>query len=146
MLPTCTGGTQISVSILVDGLSNQLNATFPLIPRPLKLFSNALDINPRFYQALYSRAHAEQELGRYDEAVAACDEAVRLMPENPSPYSHRAKLNTLRTGHMAEALRDYEMSARLGGDGCNWGDLAQRCEAAGEESLAQNIKASHLVE
>jgi tetratricopeptide (TPR) repeat protein len=52
------------------------------------------------------RADAWKGLAEYESALADCDKAIALEPENPSGYFARAKVH-LAMGYVEEALADY---------------------------------------
>jgi len=72
-----------------------------LRPQPLNAFGYA------------GRGIARKELGQYDEAVSDFTEAIRLYPESPASYAHRAQIYALQFGRIEEARRDLNEAIRL---------------------------------
>lgn len=66
-------------------------------------------------QAYRDKAHALNKLGRFDEALEVCEEAIRRKPDYPS--THQAKGTALKgLGKYQEALQEIEEAIRLKGD------------------------------
>ena len=73
--------------------------------------------NPGNYLHLGAIAAALEELGRHREAIAACDETIRLAPAAESrrgPYYLVRSRAWSALGDRAQALRDAEEARRLG--------------------------------
>ena len=60
--------------------------------------------------------------GRYEDATADCDQAIRLKPDYAEAYYNRAKAR-FALGHKDEARRDFERERAL-------------ARAAGDEAMA----------
>lgn len=81
--------------------------------RPLvgiALIRKALTVRPDEAAALANLALGLRDLGRYDEALAACDRAIVLLPNQPAFHANRAALLTL-AGRGKEARAALEMAA-----------------------------------
>ncbi|MCA8924089.1 MAG: tetratricopeptide repeat protein, partial [Planctomycetes bacterium] len=61
---------------------------------------------------LLSAAKAELEAGRYAEALAACEEAIRLEPEVARAHALRGSIRALRSEHIA-AIADLDRALEL---------------------------------
>ena len=63
-------------------------------------------------EAYHNRGVAHAELGRYAEAIAEYDEAIRLRPDYAKAYFGRGNARA-RLGRHAEAIADYDEAIRL---------------------------------
>lgn len=61
---------------------------------------------------LYAQAQALMRQGAYDEAIAACDQAVQLAPSRVPPYLLRAEILS-QVNRFQEAVRDMRTARRL---------------------------------
>ncbi len=61
---------------------------------------------------LYARAQELMRQGSYEEAIAACDQAVKLAPSRVPPYLLRAEILS-QVNRFQEALRDMRTAHRL---------------------------------
>jgi eukaryotic-like serine/threonine-protein kinase len=67
----------------------------------------ATTTNPDGYQAYSNLSQAYQGQGRLDDALAACEDAIRRAPQTALLYENRARLNLLRADRAAAAA-DFE--------------------------------------
>ncbi len=79
-----------------------------------RLLAEAIDLEPRGYQAIVSLATVESRQGRHDEALALLDQAVELEPNSPVVHRQRGRLHAERRDSAA-AERDLRAAARLEG-------------------------------
>ncbi|HZE88343.1 MAG TPA: alkaline phosphatase family protein, partial [Verrucomicrobiae bacterium] len=70
-------------------------------------YRKLVDADPNDGSLRASLAGSLGALGRYDEALAELDAAIRLQPLNPEAYHNRAVIHQ-RRGDAAAAIRDYE--------------------------------------
>lgn len=61
---------------------------------------------------LYARAQTLRQQGAYDEALAVCDQAVKLAPSRVPPYLLRAEI-LAQVNRYREAERDLRVALRL---------------------------------
>lgn len=95
-------------------------------------------------QSLLDAAHADEQAGRYADAAAKTDQALKLSPEAPDLLQYRAEL-AVRLQDYADAERLAQRSFELGpklGALCarNWQTLAELREAARDEAGAAAAK------
>jgi len=68
--------------------------------------------DPAAADAAFRRGEAAFEKGRYDEAIAAYGEAIRLNPKHAPAHTWRGKAHLL-TGKYPEAVADYTQAIAL---------------------------------
>lgn len=78
----------------------------------LRAFGKASDLDPRAVNALAPAAAIYIQHGQYGQAAALLDRASKIAPGNLWVLVQRSFLN-LRTGHLDEAIRDFEAAKRL---------------------------------
>jgi adenylate cyclase len=72
----------------------------------------ALSINPNLAEARCVKAHALEEQGKYDDAFAEIEAALRLDPNSWEANREAARLN-FRAGRVREAIPYFEKAASL---------------------------------
>lgn len=103
---------------------------------PTQLYQEALDLgadNPDFNAQLHcNRATALAKLSRHEEAVADCDQALRLKPDYLKAFLRRITCLRELGGieHLERALRDIEAAAEHTEDRSVIHDLQRQCAAA----------------
>lgn len=112
-LARCVGGTATSVALSAAlALSLSTAARNRDYRSHLTLWSDTVakrPDNPRAHEGL---AEALAELGRFDEAIAHRQEAVRLLPDE-SHYHYNLALTLASAGRTAEAEQHYRAALRL---------------------------------
>jgi tetratricopeptide (TPR) repeat protein len=85
----------------------QMTQAMALHPAPLALFGFQVERARAFYKAK-----------KYEDALGACDEALRISPDAPLPYELRGRaLSELQ--RYAEALRAFDQCNEKGGAGAD---------------------------
>ncbi|MCS6860527.1 MAG: tetratricopeptide repeat protein [Abditibacteriales bacterium] len=102
----CGIGGLMAVFCLTGALSCQ-RATSPSQARPAEDREGA--------KRFYVQAQALRQQGAYDEALAACDQAVKLAPSRVPPYLLRAEI-LAEVNRYREAERDLRTALRLAPD------------------------------
>lgn len=74
-------------------------------------YTRALQLNPGSNDALVRRAAALNVIGRYDQAIADCDSALRLM-DSPTAHSVRGDA-WMKKGDVDQAIADFELAERF---------------------------------
>jgi WD40 repeat protein/Flp pilus assembly protein TadD len=100
-------------------LEVQIDPRLPLTLAPPPYFADSradverltsvLAKQPKDVTALWQRARAYIALGQEEEAIADCDRALAIDPENQHPYFWRARAN-LNLNRCADALADFRKS------------------------------------
>jgi tetratricopeptide (TPR) repeat protein len=67
-------------------------------------------------QALWLMARAHRQAGEFEQAVAAWQRLVALVPEDPQAYVELAKHHEHRTGDLAQALEWVRRARRAAGE------------------------------
>ena len=64
---------------------------------------------------LAEQALRELQAGRYDEAIATCDEAIRLNSQDANAYHYRGRAEHYRNqpGDLERAIADFTESIRI---------------------------------
>lgn len=68
----------------------------------LEEYSKAIDLVPRFYEAIDNRAFTYMELGRFEEALADFEQSLRINPDGFKAFFSRGEC-MLRLGRRKEA-------------------------------------------
>lgn len=80
--------------------------------RAIKVFTKAIELNPRDYISLTRRGDCYRRLDKPAEALADFDRAIVVFPAYQHAYTHRASLH-LSQGKLDEARADYEQVVRI---------------------------------
>lgn len=83
-----------------------------LLEEALPYFQRAIEIAPHFDDARQHQAFVLSQLGRYDQAIAAYHEFLRLRPGSPTGHRNLANLY-VQLGKIDEALPLYQRSVEL---------------------------------
>lgn len=78
----------------------------------LTYFAEGKPLNPEGWQIPNYRCIAYTEMGRFDEALADCNEVIAKYPKFAGPLARRANVYRAR-GDLDAALRDYNDSLKL---------------------------------
>ncbi len=78
----------------------------------LEQFDLAVRCDARLASAHSNRGAVLKELKRYDDAVAACTEAIRLGMHAPKPYCNRGSAR-IHLGDRAGAIEDFKKAIKL---------------------------------
>ncbi len=81
-------------------------------PAAIAAFSNAVEAEPRDWNARLSLADAYRQAGRWDEALTQYAQAQALDPENPAALLGRAQ-TWEQMGRAAEAIEAYEKALEV---------------------------------
>jgi tetratricopeptide (TPR) repeat protein len=92
--------------------------------RAVRLYEQAIALNPSHAEAHYKRGNALRMLGRVAEAVASYDQAIELQPDYAYAYCNRGVLQH-GLGLLDEALSSYDKAITLTPD-----DAVARCNRA----------------
>ena len=75
-------------------------------------YDTAIRLSPRNALAHFWRGFANNDLARYDAALADCDTAIRLQPNFALAYSDRGGAKA-ELGHKIAAIQDHDTAIRL---------------------------------
>lgn len=78
----------------------------------LRVYAQAVDLDPTFHEPLFERAQAFRDEGRYDEALRDLAEALRRVPDCAEAYAERALLHLWRHD-AAQAAADVDRLVRV---------------------------------
>lgn len=78
-------------------------------------YDRALSINPNFPVALNNRAWALFKSGHPEAGTLDVEKSLALSPGSPHALDTRAHIRQ-STGRLAEAIADYDLAMRLGGE------------------------------
>ena len=78
-------------------------------------YDRALSINPNFPVALNNRAWALFKSGRPEAGTLDVEKSLALSPGSPHALDTRAHIRQ-STGRLIEAIADYDLAMRLGGE------------------------------
>jgi tetratricopeptide (TPR) repeat protein len=106
---TASNGHDDPIANLIADGQTLLNAEQP--EKALRLFDEALAINPEHSGALVKRGGALEKLERFDEAVACYDRAIAAEPTATIAYLQKGGLFN-RLARYDDALRCYEEALR----------------------------------
>lgn len=81
--------------------------------KAVEFAEKAIALNPRLSHAHQFLGGAYSTLGRYDEAIAAMNEAVRLEPNNAGAHSSLARAYWLGKGMIEEAIIELEHAVSI---------------------------------
>ena len=84
-----------------------------LIERAIELEHRALALAPRNARAHAWLGGSYVDLGRYDEGIAAIQEALRLDPDNASARAGLARAHWIGKGEIDEAIAEFEKAIAL---------------------------------
>lgn len=84
----------------------------------IRLFGEAISLEPEFAEAYFSRGFARMESGDCTGALRDYDEAIRLFPNNAAAFNNRGIARSA-DGDIEGALEDYEKAIRLKPDYVN---------------------------
>ena len=71
--------------------------------------SKQLDLNPNYVEAYRSKGYALYSLERYEEAIEACEQAIRLNPNDAGAYINKSyALYSLRS-----VIKTYKSGERV---------------------------------
>lgn len=115
-LGVARGGTVLNV-LQVDGDMLKVDRGWinrsDVVPQDeaIEFFSRLIEQEPTAV-ARASRARVWNYLGEFDQAIADCNEALRLDPRCPMAFDRRAQALTGK-GNLDEALADFEKAIKL---------------------------------
>lgn len=75
-------------------------------------FDQAVQLDPKRWQAWHNRGVSRAMLGRFEEALADLDKTIELNPNYPNAWFNRGELR-YEEGRFAEAIEDYNRAIRL---------------------------------
>ena len=83
----------------------------------IRAFDKAIQLNPTFSVAYYSRGYVYGELGQHERAIQDYDQAIRLDPNDASPYASR-EIAYRNLGKYVEADADKAKACSLDSKYC----------------------------
>jgi tetratricopeptide (TPR) repeat protein len=97
-----------------SGISSQMSSSewFDLaeksedVNEKIKLFSNAIELNPENADYFNNRGDVYYALEQYDKAIEDYSKAIELNPENADYFNNRGNVY-YNLGHYNEAIKDY---------------------------------------
>lgn len=98
-----------------QGLTNYKNSNYQ---QAIKLFSQAIRINPEFSSAYNSRGDAYYRLGKYEKSQQDSSAAIRSNPNDANAYYDRA-FSLYFAGEFNGAIIDYNQAIKLNPDFAN---------------------------
>ena len=84
----------------------------------LRLYSEAIRLQPDYANAFYFRGLAHEKKGELDDALEDYDQAIRLEPDDATNFRARGSLRE-KKGDLDGALEDYDEAIRLKPDYAN---------------------------
>lgn len=75
-------------------------------------FNKAIELNPKYFDALYVRGGAYKNIGKYDEAIADYSKVIKMKPDTGAAYFFRASAYS-KQGNKKEALRDLSKAIQI---------------------------------
>jgi tetratricopeptide (TPR) repeat protein/WD40 repeat protein len=81
-------------------------------PQAVEAYSKALELDPRFADALFARAGAYTAMGQPDKTLADSDRLTKLNPDNPWSWNARA-VTYARLGQPGKAVPDFSRAIEL---------------------------------
>ncbi len=82
-------------------------------------FTKAIELDPKYIQAYYSKAICESKLGRPEKALADFNKVTELDPLNKDAFFNRAYYVKQEMGDFKSAVDDYNVFLDLNRDGEN---------------------------
>lgn len=82
------------------------------ISEAIRLYTRAIDRNPHFTQPLNNRGLLYMESGRYDEALADFNAALKLNESLGNAFAGRGKIHEIR-GDIPAAMADWDRAEQL---------------------------------
>ena len=79
----------------------------------IKIYDEAIELNPNSYWAYYSRGETYGALGQYDKAVQDYGKAIQINPVGYWAYGNRGWIYLNRLGKSDLALADYNKAIEL---------------------------------
>jgi tetratricopeptide (TPR) repeat protein len=73
-------------------------------------FNTAIQLNPKYATAYFSRAYTYEQLGKFDLAVKDYTQAIAIDPKFPEAYTNRGLLKLERFNDIEGALADYNQA------------------------------------
>ena len=110
-------------------------------------FSAAIDLIPKFWEALGERCSVNNKLGNFDRAVADCDAAIALNRSNPQLYRFLG-FSHINMKQYDRSVRDFTAAIKLSGKsfadyfnrGLSHAELDQRQAAIDDYYRAIDLK------
>lgn len=107
--PTPTGEELFAEHLLVRALGKQKAGN---LDAAIADYTEALHLNPSYFQAYNNRGLAYSHKGDLEKAIADYDEAIRLNPSEAVAYNNRG-LALKVNGNLADATADFNEAHRL---------------------------------
>lgn len=99
------------------GAAYDLKGSFLSIPelshKAIEFEKKAIELNPRLSQAHQLLGGAYNSIGRYDEAIAAIKQALRLDPDNSSAHMSLARAYWIGKGMIEEGIKELERAVSI---------------------------------
>ena len=121
------------------------------VQEAIKLYTEAIEINPQYAEAYYQRAQLYKELKQWNKRMADINSALAVNPKHLGALRERAS-DLFYKGKYLEAELDYTAAIKI--DRHNWRDyyMRGRCKAAQQhydaamkdfnDAIEENYKAS----
>jgi len=74
--------------------------------------NKAIELNPKYFDALYVRGGAYYNIGKYDEAIADYSKVIKIKPDTDAAYYFRA-LAYSKQGNKKNAIRDLSKAIQM---------------------------------
>lgn len=95
---------------------------------------------------LLDGAHADENVGKYQEALNKVDEALKLSPDAPDILQFRAEIEILLENYAAadaDARRSYALGSKLGGlCASNWQTVLEIAQSKNDQAVVQSARAA----
>lgn len=89
-------------------------------------------------------AHADENAGKYRDALAKVDQALKLSPDAPDVLQFRAEIEILLRDDAAadaDARRSYDLGAKVGGlCASNWETVLEIAESKNDQAAVQTAR------
>ena len=92
------------------------------LEKKIEKYNKIISNNPNKHQAWYVNAQTLSDLGRYDEAIKCCNEALKIEPESKRYFAERAKIYGL-SNQPELALEDLRTVSTLPDQGDGFSNM-----------------------
>ena len=118
----------------------------PHYENAIRAFDKAIQLDPSFSVAYYSRGYAYGELGQHERAIQDFDKAIQLDPGYVPAYNNRGSLYG-KMRQYERAIQDFDRTIQLhpsyaaayGNRGYAYGELGQDAKADADKAKACSL-------